>query len=385
MQTHLLLLPLLAMTAAASAATPSFAEFDRRAREGEALSVVFFGGSLTWGANASDPNLTSYRGRMCAYLRDRYPAARFVFHDAAIGGTGSDLGVFRMQRDVLSRKPDLVFLDFMANDGIDTDDPVPSCFYEHIVRTLVGSGIPVAQMEFVFRFNLEGKDGLGEYDLVRRPLYKRLAAAYSLPEADLAPFLLERFRDGRASPASVWPQDAAHPYDDGYALFFECARGAFDRAVSDGTVCRIPEKPLYGTVTDLRRTRLHDLPLPAGWSRRDTYRTSLWFDGLSSRWMDAVAVASGDAPAPIHVELPATFIGLFGEANDKALDVRIDADGSPVKTFHFAHPFGPGNLFVWRHLTIAPPAVTAIDIVPLPGPGELRIDSLCTAVLHLAE
>jgi hypothetical protein len=33
----------------------SFARFDRRANAGERLNVVFFGCSLTWGANATDP------------------------------------------------------------------------------------------------------------------------------------------------------------------------------------------------------------------------------------------------------------------------------------------------------------------------------------------
>ena len=80
------------------------------------MSVVFFGGSLTWGANASDPQRTSYRALMGDYLRAKYPKTPFVFHDAAIGGTGSKLGMFRLERDVLSRKPDLVFLDFSAND-----------------------------------------------------------------------------------------------------------------------------------------------------------------------------------------------------------------------------------------------------------------------------
>lgn len=43
---------LLASTALAAEAKPgSFAEFDRRAGAGEHLNVVFFGASLTWGAN----------------------------------------------------------------------------------------------------------------------------------------------------------------------------------------------------------------------------------------------------------------------------------------------------------------------------------------------
>lgn len=36
--------------------------------------------------------------------------------DAAIGGTGSQLGAFRLKRDVSRFHPDLVFLDFTVND-----------------------------------------------------------------------------------------------------------------------------------------------------------------------------------------------------------------------------------------------------------------------------
>ena len=71
------------------AAAASFADFDRRARAGERLEVVFFGASLTWGANASDPLRTSYRAEVARRLEREYPEARFQFHDAAIGGTGS--------------------------------------------------------------------------------------------------------------------------------------------------------------------------------------------------------------------------------------------------------------------------------------------------------
>src|SRR5689334_1200465 len=102
--------------------TPSFGEFDRRATEGQALTVVFFGGSLTWGANASDPQRTSYRALMGQYLKDKYPKAHINCVDAAIGGTGSKLGMFRLERDVLSYKPDLVFLDFTANDDLAGSD-----------------------------------------------------------------------------------------------------------------------------------------------------------------------------------------------------------------------------------------------------------------------
>ena len=54
---------LLLLTLPAKGAGCAFADFDHQAKEGEHLSVVFFGASLTWGANATDPQLTSYRGQ----------------------------------------------------------------------------------------------------------------------------------------------------------------------------------------------------------------------------------------------------------------------------------------------------------------------------------
>src|SRR3978361_123365 len=80
---------LIAVHVASDAAQGSFAHFDEQARAGEKLNVVFFGASLTWGANASDPNLTSYRARIAQRFEVAYPKAHFHFYDAAIGGTNS--------------------------------------------------------------------------------------------------------------------------------------------------------------------------------------------------------------------------------------------------------------------------------------------------------
>lgn len=115
----------------------SFAAFDEKARDGARLTVCFFGGSLTWSANATEPNVTGFRGLMAKYLTERYPNAHFTFVDAAIGGTGSSLGMFRLERDVMSKNPDLVFLDFSCNDG-GGDTKLPNtCCYEYLLLSLI--------------------------------------------------------------------------------------------------------------------------------------------------------------------------------------------------------------------------------------------------------
>lgn len=148
------------MPAVSAAETPqkpvaSFAAFDSQARPGKKLNVVFFGASLTWGANASNPQLTSYHANVSRKLEAAYPKAHFHFWDAAIGGTGSQLGVFRLDRDVFSRKPDLVFLDFSANDDIYATDPQSLAAYESLVRRIVMKGVPVVQVIFPFQWNIK--------------------------------------------------------------------------------------------------------------------------------------------------------------------------------------------------------------------------------------
>ena len=168
---------------AALAQTPagatSFAEFDRRAREGERLNIVFFGASLTWGANATDPMQTSYRAVVARRLEAAYPKAHFRFHDAAIGGTGSQLGVFRLDRDVLRHRPDLVFLDFSANDDINSANPETLASYEAIVRRmLLEARTPVVQVIFPFKWNVAAGNTDG---MKRRDAHLAIAAAYNIP------------------------------------------------------------------------------------------------------------------------------------------------------------------------------------------------------------
>ena len=107
---------------AANSAGVSVREIMRRAEAGTQLNVVFFGGSLTWGAGSSDPNVTSWRGETMKKLREMYPKTSWYFKDSAIGGTGSSLGVFRMERDVFRHAPDLVLLDFTLNDNLSGSD-----------------------------------------------------------------------------------------------------------------------------------------------------------------------------------------------------------------------------------------------------------------------
>ena len=77
--------------------------------DGQEVRIAYFGGSIT-AANG-------WRPQTLEWFRQTWPQATVVEINAAIGGTGSDLGVFRCAQDVLAHDPDLIFVEFAVNDG----------------------------------------------------------------------------------------------------------------------------------------------------------------------------------------------------------------------------------------------------------------------------
>src|SRR5690606_33241318 len=124
---------------------------------------------------------------------ERYPNAQIVNHDAAIGGTGSRLGIFRLDRDVLARKPDLLVLEFTANDDIRSPDTESLASYEAIVRRVIGeASCPVMMVVLPFKADLAADEAL----LVRREAHRKLARAYGCGFADAVGLMRGMYQSG---------------------------------------------------------------------------------------------------------------------------------------------------------------------------------------------
>ncbi len=78
-------------------------------RAGKKVRIAYLGGSIT-----AQPG---WRPKTLVWFQKQFPKAKVEEINAAIGGTGSNLGVFRLQHDVLQFKPDLLFVEFAVNDG----------------------------------------------------------------------------------------------------------------------------------------------------------------------------------------------------------------------------------------------------------------------------
>lgn len=104
----------------------------QKAQNGENITVAYIGGSITEGYNAGT---TEFYAKTCTDLLQGYfPDITVTGVNAGISGTPSLLGNLRLERDVLSADPDIVFVEFAVNDGQEADYKNA---YESLVRTLL--------------------------------------------------------------------------------------------------------------------------------------------------------------------------------------------------------------------------------------------------------
>ena len=382
----------------------SVALFCERAELGARLTVAYLGGSLTWGANATDPNRTSWRAEVGEKLETRYPDAHFKFVDAAIGGTDSQLGIFRLERDVIPYKPDLVFVEWLVNDGERKANDNRSCSYEGIVRHLLERlpGCAIVQVFLPVRATIEEPDAA---KLLRWDEQRRTGAAYGLVCADVLGEMRRRYAEGKADLDRMWPAligDATHPHDFGYGLYADIV---WEKVFANPSQ-RSPRiatdwmfAPKYRHV--VRENVSEWKNLPKGWHRDFCSIRAGTFDFLCSRWQDGLAVAANCAfnpktrkrelvPGATVEPLKVTFHGevllIYGESAVQSSKCDVYVDGVRVAqrdTSEFGRQFDPSAYLVWQiGDSFDADRDHSLELRPVFDDGmprEFRLGSICVA------
>jgi len=188
---------------------------------GGAVSIAYFGGSIT-AANG-------WRPKTLKWFQATWPKARVTEVNAAIGGTGSDLGVFRCGQDVLAHKPDLVFVEFAVNDGGAAPDAIYRSL-EGIVRQIWRAN-PETDICFVYTIH---KAFIPDYErgFCNRSTtaHEKVADHYAIPSINMAMRVAELHKAGKLifpfppkeTPPEgkmVFAHDDCHPTDAGHELF----------------------------------------------------------------------------------------------------------------------------------------------------------------------
>ena len=227
-------------TSLASAAPPQYVQqsskpsFQRdglgnvfaKLKAGKDVNIAYFGGSIT--------QADGWRPKTLEWFRKTYPQSKITEINAAIGGTGSDLGVFRCQQDVLSPKPDLIFVEFAVNDG--------GAAPESIWRTMEGivrqawKANPETDICYVYTMVTSFIDDYGKGLFPPATSSdEMLADYYGIPAISVAFHTAELARAGKlwytpkkddagkeiAPPEGcfVWSGDGVHPNDQGHEVY----------------------------------------------------------------------------------------------------------------------------------------------------------------------
>lgn len=162
--------------------------FAAKANAGKPVTVVYFGGSIT--------EQNGWRLQSAELLKELLPNARIKAVNAAIGGTGSDLGAFRLNYDVLRHKPDLVFVEFAVNDHGAKADRIRNAI-EGIVRQ-IRKAFPECDICFVYTVTTAN---LKSYQAGKLPpsaaIMEEIAEYYRLPTVNLAWEVAQLEKEGK--------------------------------------------------------------------------------------------------------------------------------------------------------------------------------------------
>ncbi len=224
-----------------------------KARRGEEVTLAFIGGSITQGAGAAPIHTECYAyqtfKKFCA-LAGRGTEENIRYVKAGVGGTPSELGMLRYERDVQKDgtvEPDIVVVEFAVNDA--GDETGGECYDSLVRKILCGKNRPAVILLFAVFSN--------DWNLQDR--LSAVGTAYDLPMVSIRDAVVEQFYkrpgEGRVISKSQFFYDIYHPTNAGHTVMadallylFETADKACDTGKSAAGGRRVPEdiRPPFG-------------------------------------------------------------------------------------------------------------------------------------------
>lgn len=176
---------------------------------GESVTVAFLGGSIT--QNSAERGFAKL---VPQWIESKFPGVRVTAVNAGMGGTDSEWGAKRLDRDVLEAKPDVVFVEFAVNDG-DRDSIADM---ERIVRK-VRAFSGTADVVFIYAMTESTAKMLVRERMPRAIAnHERVADRHGVASILLGVDLRSRMASGEWT-WSNFSADNCHPTPEGYASY----------------------------------------------------------------------------------------------------------------------------------------------------------------------
>jgi lysophospholipase L1-like esterase len=303
-------------------------------KSGKPVTIAYFGGSITEAGNG-------WREQSTAWLQAQYPKAKINSVNAAIGGTGSDLGVFRLRQHVLVHRPDLVFVEFAVNDSKKQPEEIYKAM-EGIVRQIWQENIQT-DICFVYTLMADMAPTLQEGKFPQAAsAMERVADYYQIPSVHMGLEIVKLEKEGKlifkGKPEEhpdqlVFSGDNVHPYSQtGHRLYTEAlVRSLEEVAKTSRKPARKLGKPMIaGNWQKARLIAVKEAELSQGWQvlkpESDTVARQ-----LQNRFSNLIK-ASGPGET-ITFRFKGTRFGLYDVMGPGCGQYEITVDGKPALSY----------------------------------------------------
>ena len=226
----------------------------QKARAGEDVTLAYIGGSITQGAGAIPIHEKCYAYQSYQAFAKMYGKKDNVhFVKAGVGGTPSELGMIRFQRDVLrdgKANPDIVVVEFAVND--EGDETKGVCYESLVRRILALPNKPAVVLLFaVFAYDWNLQDRL-----------EVVGKQYQLPMISIKDAVSPQFgltkEQGRVLSKNQFFYDIYHPSNMGHKIMSDCLVNLWRLAgkepnVEDITEVLLRNKPAIGNRYEMVR------------------------------------------------------------------------------------------------------------------------------------
>lgn len=214
-----------------------------KAKAGEDVTVAFIGGSITQGAGAVPIQQSCYaKLAYDAFCRRFAKNGNVHYTKAGVGGTPSELGMIRYERDILGSgaAPDVVVVEFAVND--EGDETKGDC-YESLVRNILFSENAPA---VILLFSVFEND----WNLQERLM--PVGVRYDLPMVSIRNAVVDQFyltaEKGRVISKNRFFYDMFHPTNEGHRIMADSLDYLFGQSDA-GAVLEEPDyaalEPVY--------------------------------------------------------------------------------------------------------------------------------------------
>lgn len=215
-----------------------------KTKAGEDVTIAYIGGSITQGAGAKPINTMCYAYRSFKAFCDMFsPCEGKNVHyvKAGIGGTCSEFGMIRYERDVLADgkiTPDLVIVEFAVNDE---GDETKGVSFESLVKKILDSANhPAVIINFAVFMN--------DWNLEDRivPIGER----YEIPMVSVRQAVVPQFGKNTVITKRQFFYDIYHPTNDGHQIMADCLAYLFqvvDQEVIADSDITTDKEVVYGT------------------------------------------------------------------------------------------------------------------------------------------